>query len=242
MRGLTPAGSLSSAVVAIIYRDLGLLLILTPHTASSAVGKVLREELGGEWLPPAHIQSRTGRTVVRKKHCTAGDLVRHDVLTRPELDDLHVFTTVRNPFGRLVSVYHKRRDSWAGLADDPDSWVHLDRAFGVKDLKAAAELDFTGWVARRYAGNPVRRAAIATGAFSMFRRFTRDADTVMRFEQVQDDFDDVLKAVGQTRVEIPPFNSTMAREPDYREYYDAASRRLVERAARWDLRTFAYEF
>jgi hypothetical protein len=228
--------------MAIICRDLSLLFVLTPHTASSAVGKVLREELGGEWVPEQHIQNRRGKTVVRRKHCTARDLVRHDVLSKEELETLHVFTTVRNPFDRLVTAYHKRRNDWAGIADDPESWIHRDRTSSADDLRFAAEHPFDEWLAQRYGGSPLRKAATVTGMYSMFRRFTRDADTVMRFEQVQADFDAVMATVGHGPVEIPSFNPTKTRPTDYREYYDDASRRLVERSARWDLRTFDYEF
>lgn len=228
--------------MAIICRDIGLLFVLTPHTASSAVGKVLREELGGEWLPEKHIQNRRGKTVVRRKHCTARDLVKHDELTKAELEGLHVFTTVRNPFDRLVTAYHKRRNNWVGIADDPESWIHKDRALSADDLRYAADHPFDEWLAHRYGGSLPRRIAMSSGLYSMFRRFTRDADTVMRFEHLQQDFDAVLAGVGQAAIAIPRFNPTKTRPDDYREYYDDASRRLVERAARWDLRTFGYEF
>ena len=228
--------------MAIICRDLGLLFVLTPHTASSAVGKVLREQLGGEWLPQRHVADRRGRVVVRQKHSTAAELVRHDVVTRRELERLHVFTTVRNPFDRLVTVYHKRRHDWAELADDPDSWVHVDGAVDVDDLRKAGESSFPEWVRHHYTASLGKRLAVAVGAYSMFRRYTDDADTVMRFEQLRDDFDGVLSGVGHEPVAIPRFNPTATRATDYREYYDAASRRLVERAARWDLRVFGYEF
>lgn len=228
--------------MAIICRDLGLLFVLTPHTASSAVGKVLREQLGGAWLPTGHVENRRGRVVVRQKHSTATELVRHDVVTRRQLEQLHVFTTVRNPFDRLVTVYHKRRDSWAALADDPDSWVHVDGAVDLDDLRRAADLPFTGWVREHYLGDRRRRAAVRLGLYSMYRRYIRDADTVMRFERVQEDFDGVLRAAGIEPIAIPAFNPTTGRSTDYRDHYDEPSRRLVERAARWDLRTFDYAF
>lgn len=228
--------------MAIICRDLGLLFVLTPHTASSAVGKVLREQLGGEWLPKGHVTDRRGRVVVRQKHSSVREMVKHGVLTADEVDRLHVFTTVRNPFDRLVTVYHKRRDDWAALVDDPDSWVHVDGAVDIEDLRRAGETSFPEWLRHHFTANPRKRIAVAVGAYAMFRRYTADVDTVMRFEQIQDDFDAVLGSVGREPVAVPRFNPTSTRPTDYREYYDEASRRLVERAARWDLRVFGYEF
>lgn len=228
--------------MAIISRELGLLFVLTPHTGSSAVGKVMREQLGAEWIPQHHVENRRGKTVVRKKHCTVGELVRHGVIERGEVNELLVFTTVRNPFDRLVTAYHKRRDDWLGLADDPDSWVHRQGVATAADMRYAADHGFDEWLRRRYSGSTMRRLAVASGAVSMYRRFTRGADTVMKFERLQDDFAEVLASVGHDPVEIPTFNPTSTRPTDYRACYDDESRRLVERAARWDLRMFGYEF
>lgn len=227
--------------MAIICRDLGLLFVLTPHTGSSAVGKVLREQLGGRWIPAERVVGRKGNTLVRTKHSTVADLVSNGVLRRSEVDRLHVFTTVRNPFDRLVTAYHKRRDHWGELAADPDSWAN-DEERTAAGIRSAADHDFPAWLALHYGGGPVRRMVVRSGFAPMYRRFTADADTVMRFEVLQTDFDAVLADVGHDPVVIPSFNTTGTRRGDYREYYDGTSRRLVERAARWDLRTFDYAF
>lgn len=228
--------------MAIIVPEHRLLFILTPRTASSAVGKVLRRELGGHWLPREHIRNRRGKVVVRTKHSTVRDLVSHGVISGPEMAELTVFTCVRNPFDRLVSVYHKRRDEWSEYADDPESWVHFNGRRGMRDLHIANERSFTEWIEHRYGGNPVRRMAMRVAPLSMYRRFVADTDVVMRFERLQDDFDRVLASVGLDPIEVPVFNRTETRPVGYRDFYDDRSRTLVEHTFRWDLETFDYAF
>ena len=87
--------------MAVICRDLKLLFIMTPRTACSAVGLMLREELGGEWFPPAPMRDAKGAIDVRQKHATLDELLDADLLTDEDRDRMLVFAGVRNPFERL---------------------------------------------------------------------------------------------------------------------------------------------
>ena len=75
-----------------------LLFIMTPRTACTAVGQLLLEELGGEYLPSENLWDRQGRHLLDRKHCTLEQMELHNVLNEVVLEDLFVFTTVGNHF------------------------------------------------------------------------------------------------------------------------------------------------
>ncbi|MEJ7583960.1 MAG: hypothetical protein WKF43_07695 [Acidimicrobiales bacterium] len=66
---------------------------------------------------------------------------------------------------------------------------------------------------------------------------------IMRFEQLQADFNAVLERLGvEPTLTIPRGNVTAGREADYRSYYTPEARAIVEKAFAPDLEQFGYEF
>jgi hypothetical protein len=56
--------------MAILCRDIGLLLLQAPHTGSTSLGTLLRLELGGEMLVERQVRDERGRIMLRQKHQT----------------------------------------------------------------------------------------------------------------------------------------------------------------------------
>jgi hypothetical protein len=225
--------------MAIVCRDQRLLFVMAPRTACSAIGWVLREQLGGEWLPESAINDQRGRTLVVRKHTTLEELMTNGVLSAEERARMLVFTTVRNPFDSLVSLYVKN------AVELPSRWHKQGRdgrESKIDDVRFCSTHTFDEWIDHCYATRlrdlirmrPVRRGRI---------RHASGVDVVMRFENLQGDFDDVLRQVGITdEHRIPVLNRTTERKRDWRSYYSPRSRRLVERAWKEDLNRFGYSF
>ena len=66
-------------------------------------------------------------------------------------------------------------------------------------------------------------------------------DKIMRFESLQADFDDVCDRLGKRRVTLPKTNASQ-REVNYRQYFNAETRKLAEALFRNDLEAFGYDF
>jgi hypothetical protein len=226
--------------MAIICREAGLLFIMAPRTASRAVGRVLREELGGEFLPASDVLGDGGTLAVRHKHTTLDELERHGLLPPEDRAKLIVFTTIRNPFDSLVSLYVSNAATFRGLQEKPGSW-------GAKDLKRdnlryCATHTFDEWIERSY--RPSLRERLRGKRVRRRRNlWLAGVDLVMRFESLQEDFDDVLRRAGVPgRHLVPVINRTKGRRRDYRSYYSPGSRRLVELAWKADIERFGYAF
>ena len=237
----TAGWSLRFTDMAIICRSIGLLFIMTPRTGCTAIGRALREQLDGAWLPSEIILDARGRTVVPRQHCTLGQLRRHGLLSAEEASSLLKVAGVRNPFDSLVSLYQKRAGFPDEKLNDPASWVH-------QQPRAKAEVyycrthSFNQWIGRHYA--PVALlAALRLRKARIFDRYTRGVDEVLQFSRLQEDLDSVLRRLGvQRTIEVPVFNRTAGRESDYRSHYSPVSRRIVEMAFRDDIRRYGYSF
>lgn len=227
--------------MAIICRDAQLLFIMTPRTGCSAIGKALREQLGGEFLPPSPLIDAHGKVLLGHKHNTLRQLLDAGLLTQEQTQRLFKFTGVRNPFDSLVSLYMKKKHEYQKFLTDPKSWVHRKRGY-AEDIRFCRDHSFDEWIAWHYRASTLKRL-LGRGRSSMYRQFTEGVDFVIRFEQLHDDFREALRRAGATRrIELPKFNVTDSRARGYRSYYSEASRDVVKHAFRIDLRQYGYDF
>jgi hypothetical protein len=227
--------------MAIICRDAHILFIMIPRTGCSAIGRTLREQLGGEFLPRHAVTDAHGKIVLSHKHNTLQQLLDAGLLTHAEADGLFKFAGVRNPFDSLVSLYMKKKHKYQKNLADPSSWVHRDPAY-AEDMRFCRDHSFDEWIARHYHGSTLKRL-LGRGRRSMYARFTEGVDFVVRFEHLNRDFSAALRRASVTRhVELPAVNVTGERGPSYRSYYSAASRRAVEQTFRSDLEQYGYCF
>lgn len=223
--------------MAILCRELGLLFVLTPATGSTAVGQLLIERFGGEWIPAENGPE------IRKKHSTLGELMARGLVDEAMRRELVVATSVRNPYDRLVSIYAKRRGAPPERVADPDSWLYGPKGLGrAADVAWIAEHDFRQWIRRRFIRNWLLRTLLGRSR-SVYDRFVDGVDVVMRYERLQADFDDLIRRVGGTPCEIPRINVSAVRGArPYSEEYDRLTRLLVRIGQSEDLARFGYSF
>jgi hypothetical protein len=226
--------------MAIICRDHRLLFIMTPRTGCTAIGELLAEKLGGEYLPEADVVDERGMIAVPQKHTTLRQLLEHGILSEDERRRVLVFTCVRNPFDSLVSLYVKKAITYQSLLGDPSAFIHRVPGY-VEDMAWCRSHSFDEWVERHYAPSILDRM-LRRKRRSMFGKFTDGVDVVMQFERLQADFDSVLAQVGLAPMTIPTINPTPERDADYRRYYSSRSRRIVEYLSREDNNRYGYRF
>src|SRR5437764_7661973 len=167
--------------MAIICRDYSLLFIMTPRTACTAVGELLVQHYGGEFLPAEDILDSHGIIAVQRKHSTLEELIQHGLLTGEEAGSLLKIATVRNPFDSLVSLYFKQRLKYQPLLHDPTSWVHRSRSYAQR-MKYAQKHSFNRWFFKMSYKRLLRRLLLGRG--SMYDDYTRGVDVVLRYENL----------------------------------------------------------
>ena len=154
------------------------------------------------------------------KHSTVQDI--DGLITLSDLDDLFVFSLVRNPWDRMVSYYH---------------WL-CEQTFDHAAVALAHSLDFEAFVI-----HPQTRAALKA---SPARHYLTDtagqerADLYIRIEHLADDAQKLWGHLG-FKLDIPHANKS-TRQTDFRSYYSAASQDAVAEAAAEDISRFGYSF
>jgi hypothetical protein len=214
---------------------------MTPRTACTAIGKLLCERFGGEFIPSDDILDSRGLILVDKKHSTLSDLIKHNILTTEEARYLLKVAAVRNPFDSLVSLYFKQRSKYQPLLGDPASWVNRLPGY-AKNMSYARTHSFNGWVLRVCYRKLIKR--LLGFSPSMFADHTRGVDMVMRYENIEADLTEVFRKAGMgSKADIPMVNRTDERvDSDYRSFYSRVAELAVTLAYSGDLRMYDYRF
>jgi hypothetical protein len=242
----------------ILSRTRGYLFLMAGGTGCTAVGDgVLVPSLDGEYFPAASIFDQQGNLRLNNKHAKLPELKQQGLLTDEEADGFFKFTTVRNPFDRLVTDYVRLRtvskDALEELPTNRDEVIRrhpeLRSQSYLRKMDLALQYPFGDWLERRLRvrgtkgrlrrpfGSPYPKPR------SHFKGYIEEADFVMRFERLQEDFNEVLRRIGVDEpIEIPKINVTKARDRDYREYYTPKARAVVERVYAPDIKRFGYSF
>ena len=222
--------------MAILCRDIGLLLLQAPHTGSTSLGTLLRLELGGEMLLHDRVRDARGRIVLRQKHQTLPQLLEAGLITAEERERLLVVVGVRNPFDLVLTEYARHRE--AGAISLPQR-IRRRLPGGADDFSPR---DFEAFVRRRYAPGLLYRL-LGRGPFVPVD-WTEGADHIIRFERLQEGLDEALRKVGVLEPhQLPHRNPTLSRrDRDHRSLYTPEARKIVARAYARELALHGYGF
>jgi hypothetical protein len=227
--------------MAIICRKYNLLFIMTPRTACTAIGELLCEHYGGEFVPAADILDSHGLISVQKKHSTLPELIQHEILTTGQAQSLLKVAAVRNPFDSLVSLYFKQRFKYKPLLAEPTSWVNRSSRY-AEYMRYAQTHSFNEWIFKVSYRKLIKR--LLGFRPSMFTEHTQDMDLILRYESIEKDLKEAFSRAGITwKVGIPKINRTDERSGrDYRCYYSRPAALAVKLAYSYDLKTYGYRF
>lgn len=155
------------------------------------------------------------------KHSTLADL--DGLVTDAELEDLLIFTLVRNPWDRVVSYYH---------------WLR-EQPFRHPAVARAKALDFSKFL------NSVE--TVAELRAQSYADFVTDAQgqereaLFIRFESMEEGLSRLEAHLGFRPGPLPRVNVS-ARDPDWRRYYSDREAEIVARISAADIEKFNYRF
>lgn len=212
-----------------------------PQTASKAVALTLCEKLSGRRLPEKEV-TRNGRVVARQHHTTYSQMLDAGLLTESQLEGAFKFTCVRNPFDQMVSKYIKH---CSRLDNDPTKYKWLNEE--EKAQRAGVDPvphSFGQWLTHLF-----RRYDEVDKMKNGPLEFLNHADYVMRFENLQDGFEEFQRRIGLGQfVPVTEHNVTEGRaqtpkqKKKYVDFYDDNSIGLVQRTYAQILERFNYKF
>jgi hypothetical protein len=230
--------------VAVYSAQYKYIFFANPQTASKAIAKTLRDKAGGVRMPEREL-TRNGRAVAQVHHTTYAQIIEAGLLTERQLAELHKVTCIRNPFDQLVSKFLKYCER---MGNDPAKYPWLQGQ--AEPLPENSFPHWLHWLGKRYE----EMDKIAKGPMN----FIEHADRVIRFEALQQGFDEFMRHIGITEpLSITEHNVTLARtdgaapqEPQapkkkkkkYTEYYDDECIAIVQRIYAPIIERFDYRF
>lgn len=185
--------------------------------------------------PHAHINNVSGEHngITWRKHMT---FKTHELLFS-DLNDYFKFSVVRNPWDMTVSMYNYM---WHSNNSWPNEWRSK---LNSQDKSKS----FKNWVTSPFFTSPTIRSADILldggkdGEFSdWLMGLNCSLDFIMRFENLQNDFDIVCDKIKIPRQQLPHHNKT--KHKHYTEYYDDETREIVAKKYARDIEYFGYNF
>ena len=185
------------------------LFIHVPKTGGNSIQNILREYSEDEIVCVASHQDGEERFEVRndkyviEKHSTLVDYKKE--LEPIVYESLFKFSTIRNPWDRMISFYfspNRKVSEW-----NRDDFIKLvNRVKPVRDY-------------------------ISVNIHSEKRPLANDIDFILRFERLNEDFSKVSEVIGLPCIKLPHKNKSTRRH--YSNYYDEALIELVKNKF-WD--------
>ncbi|MCX7567034.1 sulfotransferase family 2 domain-containing protein [Sulfitobacter sp. F26169L] len=213
----------------ILSRGRGYLFVHAPKTGGTSMALALEARAMKDDImlgdTPKAIKRRKrlkGVTATGRlwKHATLADL--EGLVNIDELDDLFVFTMVRNPWDRMVSYYHWLRGQ------------HFDHPAVI----LAKQSTFAAFVAAPSIADSFSRAPAASYVTDSGGR--ERANLFIRLEHLAEDINPLQSHLGFD-LDVPHVNQS-TRAADYRAAYTDTSREQVEMMCAEDIARFGYRF
>jgi Sulfotransferase family len=192
------------------------LFVHIPKTAGNSIQSVLRDYSEDELVALRSEQDGIERFGLRnpkykiKKHSTLAEY--RAALGEDEFRNLYKFTCVRNPWDRMVSYYFTPTQNTAAW-DRKKFRKTISKVLSVADYLRLDKGDKDPF------GN---------------------ADSIIRFENLADDFRAVCAALGISPTTLPRYNRS--KREHYSRYYDDELRELVFARFAAEIERFGYTF
>ncbi|MEM1235742.1 MAG: sulfotransferase family 2 domain-containing protein [Pseudomonadota bacterium] len=207
----------------------GYLFIHIPKTGGTSLALALEERaqagdvMAGD-TPKAQRRRKRLKGLPAKgrlwKHSTLADL--DGWLGADELDQLMIFTIVRNPWDRVVSYYH---------------WLR-EQSFDHPAVILSKSHDFSGFL-----NHPHTQASLSAAPYASYVTDATGRECCtrfLRFEQFEDDVAELQRELGVS-LTLPHVNQS-ERTADYRQFYNERDSSLLGSLCSADILRFDYLF
>ncbi|NVM35927.1 MAG: sulfotransferase family 2 domain-containing protein [Candidatus Lokiarchaeota archaeon] len=157
---------------------------------------------------------------------------------KDEFENRFKYTIVRNPWDRMVSVFHYYKHNW--------------KKEGHKHISDKLPKDFKTYVlnyCKKGVDGPISEA-FDYPEINQINWITDEdgkllVDYIIRFENLEQDTKEMFKKIGFANYEnisIPLIRKSNNRLEDYREHYDEETKEIIKDFCDADINYFKYEF
>jgi|TARA_R100000149_G_scaffold63891_1_gene35370 hypothetical protein len=188
-----------------------------------------------------------------------GDDIK-DSYSKQKWDELNKFTVVRNPWDRMVSLYHFRKKQ-------NDLLIRLQHK-GLWEPKNG-DSSQEGWLFKKWLLDPEIAGVQNHNVFFDYKQYIKNqpktkgffkttteyinqldlitdingvlhVDYIIRYENLIEEFESMFKYLNLDPPELPSLNTSSHKK--YQEYYDEESKNFIYKLFKKDINYFEYEF
>lgn len=147
------------------------------------------------------------------------------------------FCVVRNPFDRVVSLYHHKKSTFTEPDERRSRLYNLARKI---KYKLSGDSNFENYVKHL---NPAKRLTTSLKEFLCDEDGNFLVDDVLMFEKMETELPKYLKELGISikRKDIPHMNPSSGRI-NYIEYYSPETQNKVEETYSYEIERFKYKY
>ncbi len=205
------------------------LFVHIPKTGGTSIRAALnRLRFRDPWFGLQFICSKISKLSGHRLGCKfprhAKAIAAKEMLPREFFDSLFKFAFVRNPWDLQVSSYHHVKRHYPHLLKGREDFESFLRWKLDRQRPYIYHLD-----------TPTQSEYIKDIDGSLL------VDFVGRYENLQEDFDEVCRRIGVKPIKLPHRRHTKDRK-DYRVYYNDSTAELVYNYFREDIERFGYSF
>lgn len=197
-----------------ISREHKFIFIHIPKTGGTSIEQALKAKVKGA-----------------SKHRTVTD---YENQLKSDIEKYFLFSVIRNPWDKLVSYWKYRQGkSWApidGKIKDFNTWLEFMLSLDLNNLKGkTANCNLSDL-----------RTALDLQFNCLVNAKNNINVDLIRFENLQEDFDIVCDKIGIPQQQLPHKNK--GKHKHYTEYYDNETRQIVAEKYAKDIEHFGYKF
>ena len=154
-----------------------------------------------------------------------------------KFNELFKFTFIRNPFDFMVSTYFYGKSY-------NNHFMHNDIIHNNMDMEKFIPYYFK--VREQHKDINIR--PLGSNKVVTFKDWLLDnegnqiVDYVGKIESYDDDMKIISEKIGIKEHQVPVINVNPNRNKNYREYYNDASKKMIENHFEWELDTYKYTF
>ncbi|MBK7380139.1 MAG: hypothetical protein IPJ03_14265 [Ignavibacteriales bacterium] len=207
--------------VMVISHKYKYLFVESPITGSTAISAELREKYDGK--------------EILRKHSRYYEFL--NVAGKETANNYFVFSTIRNPLDAQVSAYFKYKTNHQNRFTIPTEWKRYGGSLSEKDLRIYKyvkkhNLDFSGYF-KKYIKLPYDTWA---------RLSHKNFNYLIRYENIQQDFTEVLKRIGIQQDRPLPEKNKTTKDKNFLEIYDPSIRQRAVNIFGPFMKEWGFEF
>lgn len=166
-----------------------------------------------------------------RKHLTVSD---YENELESDIEKYFIFSVIRNPWDKLISYWKYRQGERHAPIDGKitrfDDWLKFISSLNLDDLRGKTQKS----------NIPDFRMGLDLQFNSLINKQNKINVNLVRFENLQNDFNTICDKIGIKRHHLPHINKS--RHKHYTEYYNEETKQIVAETYAKDIEYFGYNF